>query len=114
MKILIVDDTKENLILLETLLKGFGHEVKQAANGQEALEILRKDMFEMVISDILMPVMDGYQLCREVRNDPHLKETLFIFYTATYTEQDDEKLAYQLGADKYLVKPMAPDLHRRK
>lgn len=109
MKILVVDDMKENLYLLETLLIANGYEVVSATNGVEALEKLRSDSIDMIISDILMPKMDGFQLCRECKSDKTLKKLPFIFYTATYTEKKDEEFALNLGADRFIVKPMEPE-----
>jgi two-component system cell cycle sensor histidine kinase/response regulator CckA len=109
MKILIVDDNKENLYLLEILLKGNGYQVISAINGAAALEKLRTDGFDMIISDILMPVMDGFQFCRECKMDENLQDIPFIFYTATYVDTKDEELALALGADKFIRKPVEPD-----
>ena len=109
MKILIVDDKEENLYLLESLLKGFGYEVVSALNGLDALEKLRCDRFNMIISDILMPVMDGYVLLKKVRENNELKDIPFVFYTATYTDERDEELALKLTVDKYIRKPIEPE-----
>jgi len=109
MKILIVDDNKKNLYLLEIILKGSGYEVASAANGAEALEKLRAKGFGMIISDILMPVMDGFQLCRECKGDEELKNIPFVFYTADYTSDEDEKFALSLGVNAYIRQPVEPD-----
>ncbi len=108
MRILVVDDKEENRYLLETLLKGNGYEVELAENGTEALEKLRAQTCDMIITDILMPVIDGFQLCREVKSDDQLQQIIFVFYTAIYTDDGDEELALALGADKFLRKPMEP------
>lgn len=110
MKILIVDDIKENLYLLETLLKGNGYQVVTAKDGVEALDKLKEKSLDMIISDILMPKMDGYQLCRECKKDDNLKKIPFIFYTATYTDKKDEEFALSLGAEKFIIKPKEPEV----
>ena len=109
MKILIVDDMGVNLKLLEARLEGSGYEVTCAKNGVEALEKLKKDSFDMIISDILMPEMDGFQLCRECKKDDTLRKLPFVFYTATYTDRKDEEFAFSLGVDRFIVKPVEPD-----
>ena len=109
MKILIVEDNKETQYLLETLLMKEGHQVTAAANGEKAMEITRKERPGLIISDILMPGMDGFELCRQVKADPALQRVPFIFYTATYTDDRDEDLAYKLGADGFIRKPTEPE-----
>jgi len=108
-KVLITDDNPINLKLLRAVLETDGHQVYVAADGLEALDILERDPVDAIISDILMPRMDGYLLCQAVRHDPRFGHLPFIFYTATYTSPSDENLALKLGADDYLRKPAAAD-----
>ena len=108
MKILIGDDQNENLYLLQSLLQSKGYTLTQAQNGQEALDILENSDIELIVSDILMPVMDGFTLCKEVRKNPAYKHIPFIIYTATYTGEQDYELAMQIGADDFIVKPCEP------
>lgn len=108
---LIVDDHPENLYFLEVLLKGHGFEaVDLAGNGSQALELTRGSRPDLIISDILMPVMDGYAFCKTLKSDPELNTIPFIFYTATFTTAKDEELALSLGADRFVIKPQEPDI----
>ena len=105
MNILIVDDIAINRKLLRVTLEAEGHTTLEAADGVEALQILDRETVDAVISDILMPNMDGFRLCHALRKSERLRAIPFIIYTATYTSPDDMKLAETVGADKYLTKP---------
>jgi PAS domain S-box-containing protein len=107
--ILIVDDNADGRYYLRVVLQGHGHDVVEAHNGAEALVLARQARPDLVISDLMMPVMDGYSLLRAWRADPALRSIAFIVYTATFTEPRDERLAMELGADAFLVKPTEPD-----
>ena len=107
MRILIVDDNEINRKLLRVTLATAGHEVVEAADGVEAFERLRSCRFEAVITDILMPRMDGYQLCYKIRRDETFKDLPIVVYSATYTSASDGQLALKVGADRFLRKPAA-------
>ncbi len=108
-KLLVVDDVEQNRLVLESLFRGLGDEVFSAANGAEALARAQKTPPDLIVSDILMPVMDGFAFCRECKKDDRLRNIPFIFYTSTYTDPKDEAFALGLGADRYLGKPIEPD-----
>jgi len=105
-KILIVDDQQQNLYLMKTALGGHGYQVLEATNGVEALALARTDPPDVIISDILMPIMDGFSLCQEWMKDELLRSIPFVFYTATYTDPKDEELALSLGATRFIIKPV--------
>jgi len=107
MNILVVDDLIINRKLLCATLEAEGHSVVQAQNGLEALEVLAQESVDAIISDILMPKMDGYRFCHELRRSEKLKHIAFIHYTSTYTSPGDRQLSKTVGADNYLVKPTA-------
>jgi PAS domain S-box-containing protein len=83
--------------------------VESAENGKVALASATRRPPDLIISDILMPEMDGYVLCRAIKDDEQLRAIPFIFYTATYTDPADEKLAMDLGASRFILKPMEVD-----
>jgi signal transduction histidine kinase/DNA-binding response OmpR family regulator len=105
---LLVDDNEDNLYYLGALLASESYAVERAGNGEEALEFARRVRPLVVVSDLLMPVMDGYTLLRHWKADPLLRDIPFIIYTATYTNDEDELLARQLGSDAYILKPYDP------
>ena len=110
MKVLIVDDSASNRKLLRVTLEAEGITIGVAGDGIAALELLRSEAFDAVISDILMPRMDGYRLFREIRRDLQLREMPIIACTSTYLSPDDEKFALRSGADRYLSKPAPADV----
>ncbi len=105
MIVLVVDDHPTNRKLLRVILESEGHDVIEARNGAEALKSIEREPVDAVISDLLMPVLDGYKLCSEIRRREEFRHIPFIVYTATYTSIADESLAYDLGADIFLRKP---------
>ena len=107
MNLLIVDDHPTNLKLLRAQLEAEGHSVVEAHDGVDALALLECQRVDAVISDILMPCMDGYWLCREIRKHARLHDLPIILYTSTYTTPADENLVRDMGADKYLKSPVS-------
>ena len=108
-KILVVDDLPDNRALVATLIGHSGHQVLEAADGAEALALVRAEHPDLVISDILMPTMDGYEFVRQLRADPALAHTQVIFCSAHYREQDAHSLALDLGVTQVLAKPCEPE-----
>jgi signal transduction histidine kinase len=106
---LIVDDHEENRYLLRTVLTAAGYQVQEASNGADALNEARNRPPTIIISDILMPQMDGFAFCRECSRDSVLAKIPFVFYTATYTSPADEALAAKLGAARFITKPVSDD-----
>lgn len=107
--ILIVDDKPDHVCLLEALLSGHGYLVETAPHGAEALAIARQRRPDLCITDLRMPVMDGYTLLRHWKADAHLQNVPMMVYTATGTDAEGEHLARQMGADAVLVKPTEPE-----
>ncbi len=109
MKVLIVEDDANSRVFLERALLSQGYTVESAANGLQALEKASLSPPDLIISDIMMPKMDGFELCRRVKTDERFRTIPFVFYTATYIDQKDEKLAIAIGASLFLIKPMEPE-----
>jgi diguanylate cyclase (GGDEF)-like protein/PAS domain S-box-containing protein len=107
---LIVDDKEENLYYLQVLLTSDGCMVHSSHDGEEALAYAIQVPPDIIISDLLMPVMDGFTLLRHWKADARLKHVPFIVYTATYWDPEDERLARHLGADAFILKPAEPEI----
>ncbi|MBS4209105.1 response regulator transcription factor [Bacillus sp. FJAT-50079] len=105
-KILIVDDDPHIRELIHLLLSKEGFSIKEAADGEEALSILETDKINLVILDIMMPNMDGWTLCREIRT--YYSDTLPILMLTAKGETAQKVKGFDLGTDDYLVKPFAP------
>ncbi|MDD5286482.1 MAG: response regulator [Desulfuromonadaceae bacterium] len=105
MNILIVDDNIDDRNLLRCILQVHGHEVTEAVNGMKGLQSAFNHDLDLIISDVLMPVMDGFQFLRTLRETSSIP---FIFYSAVYDSDRDMQLATSMGADGYLTKPMIP------
>ena len=107
-KILVVDDDVLMLEALDELLTSSGYEVRVAARGQEALEILDREHFDLLILDVVMPKMTGFDLCCEVRKrDDEMSEVKIIMLSAK-NEARDSEIEEECGCDLYLTKPIDP------
>ena len=103
--ILVADDNRANREALAALLETAGHQVVRAIDGREALERAQEARPELVISDVLMPMMDGYELARRLKADPVTATAALIFYTAYFAGQDAQALAQAHGVSRVLLKP---------
>jgi two-component system cell cycle sensor histidine kinase/response regulator CckA len=107
--ILIVDDLSANRAFLAKLLRAQGHRPIEAVNGREGLAAARAEIPDLVITDVLMPVMDGYGFVRELRLDPDTARVPVLFYTAPYGEREARALARHSGVSYVLRKPAKPE-----
>ncbi len=105
LKVLLVDDSPVLLKLGREIFESGGYEVVEAKDGVEAINLLSHHTVAIIITDILMPNMDGYSLCYNVRNSEKYKAVPIIIYSATYISANDEQLALEIGADMYIRKP---------
>ncbi|MCB1857901.1 MAG: response regulator [Gammaproteobacteria bacterium] len=105
-KILIVDDEQNIAISVEFLMKREGFEVTVARDGEEGLERIRADRPDLVLLDVMMPKLNGFQVCEAVRSDPELAEVRIVMLTAKGREAEINK-GMSLGADAYIPKPFA-------
>jgi CheY-like chemotaxis protein len=104
--ILIVEDVPNILELLDVTLRFKGYPTVKARNGQEALVCIEKERPALVITDILMPKLDGFSLVHRLRNNPHTSAIPIIFLSATYVTPEDKTFAMSLGAARFLEKPV--------
>ena len=112
-KILMVDDTPENLVSLEAALYGLGEELVSAQSGKEALRHLLNDDFAAILLDVRMPDMDGFETAELIRSRPRSRQTPIIFLTG-YKNEEHLFRGYDLGAVDFLFKPIVPEVLRSK
>lgn len=110
--ILVVDDARENIKMLRSLLKDEA-EILFATSGEEALAIAATEKPDLILLDIMMPGMDGYEVCRALKTDPETRDIAVIFVTAM-TEETDETKGLELGAIDYIAKPFSPAIVRAR
>lgn len=112
--ILLVDDQPENLVALEAILDGMGHKLLQASSGREALRhLLHKDV-ALVLLDVRMPTMDGFETARLIRERKRSRTTPIIFLTAATTSDEMVSEGYSAGGVDYIVKPFVPEILKAK
>ena len=107
-KILAVDDDPSVLALLEKRLVASGYEVLTAANGQDALEIAKRELPALIILDILMPGLDGSETAARLHGDPKTKNIPILFLTCLFTKREELMEGHQLGPNFFLAKPYNP------
>lgn len=106
-KILVVDDESDIIEFISYNLKKEGYEVFTASNGKEALPIAKKNKPDLILLDVMMPVMDGIETCKQIKADPDFAKTFVVFLTAR-AEEYSEIEGFNVGADDYIAKPIKP------
>src|SRR5881392_741695 len=112
--ILLVDDQPAKLLAYEVILKELGENLVVASSGREALEYLLKNEVAVILVDVSMPELDGFELAAMIREHPRFTETAIIFVSAVYLSEIDSLRGYQAGAVDYLQVPVVPALLRAK
>jgi len=104
--LLVVEDIPDILRLLDATLKFKGYRVVTARNGQEALEVIQRERPAIIITDILMPKMDGFSLVHRLRINPETRDIPVVFLTATYVAPEDKAFALTIGVSRFIEKPV--------
>jgi two-component system alkaline phosphatase synthesis response regulator PhoP len=107
-KILVVDDEVYILHILDFSLNAEGYEVITAEDGEQAIEKAKQEEPDLVVLDVMMPKVDGYEACRKLKQDPKMKDVPVILLTAKGRDID-RKLGLEVGADDYITKPFSPN-----
>lgn len=104
--VLVVDDEANIVLSLEFLLKRAGYDVRVARNGEEAVKAVAERVPDLIVLDVMMPILDGYHVCETIRADPNLRSVRILMLTAKSRDVEREK-ALALGADDYITKPFS-------
>jgi CheY-like chemotaxis protein len=104
-KILVVDDEPDIVRVVVKLMTSRGHDVRTAADGQEALEQVVADRPDVIILDLNLPTMDGFEVCRRLKSDEATRSIPIVMMTAAYVSMDDARRGEDTGADEYVIKP---------
>jgi len=107
-KILIAEDEPDIRDLVAFTLRFAGYEVVTGANGEEAVQLAKKEFPDMILLDVRMPRMTGYEACKQIKADPNLKDVPIVFLSAKGQESEIQN-GMEAGAEEYLLKPFAPD-----
>jgi two-component system, cell cycle response regulator DivK len=106
-RILVVEDQEDNRVILRDLLSTAGYELIEATNGQEGVELAQKERPDLILMDIQLPVIDGYEATRRIKGDAAL-ESIPIIAVTSYALSGDEAKARKAGCDGYVTKPFSP------
>lgn len=106
-KILIVDDEPDLLLMMSLRLQSAGYEAIKAASGEEALDVVKKTCPDLILLDLLLPKIQGEEVCKRVKADPKLKRIPIIVFTASITHIREK--TEEMGADDYILKPFEPE-----
>jgi two-component system, OmpR family, alkaline phosphatase synthesis response regulator PhoP len=104
-KILVIDDEPDILRVIVKILESRGHEVWTASDGPEALERVGREMPDAIVLDLQLPRMDGFEVCRRLKEDPATRHIPVVMMSAAYVTLDDARRGQTAGADEYVVKP---------
>lgn len=113
-KVLLVDDLPQNLLALEAALEHCGYTLFKATSGEEALRLVIKHDFDLILLDVQMPNMDGFETAKLIHGKKGFRSTPIIFITAISKEPQYVHKGYEMGAENYLFKPIDPDELQRK
>src|SRR5687768_543604 len=109
-KILVVDDEPDIIRIVTRIMEGLGHEVRTAVDGAAALAEVARATPDVVILDLNLPSLDGFEVCRRLKADPATRTIPVLMMTAAYVSVEDARRGEDVGADEYIVKPFLRDV----